>query len=170
MKCKDSKLFEGGVKDSIIIQIAINKFRWCQISSEIFGSVMSAWHINNSFILAKFITKDDNVKTYPGQIQYFFTHTIDLSDRSIKYYLAYVRWYQHISSPNTRFYFSIDDEEQTCNVELWDIQFYPEMWDCIILIHNILDWFIPVKYKKTSHKNAKEYLTINLINKKFNIH
>ena len=62
------KPFKEESDDSIIINVKINKFKRCQISSEKFGSTMSSCHIKSSFILAKFITKDDNVKCYPGQV------------------------------------------------------------------------------------------------------
>ena len=42
----------------------IDKFRWCQIRSEVFGSVILAQHTNNSFVLVKFVTNGDGVDTY----------------------------------------------------------------------------------------------------------
>src|SRR6266540_2400238 len=44
-----------------------------------------------------------------------------------------------------QYYFS--DDEQTCNVELWDTEFYPESHDCIIPLHHILGQFVPVNYR-----------------------
>ncbi|RHZ89835.1 hypothetical protein Glove_9g38 [Diversispora epigaea] len=70
------------------------------------------------------------------------------------HYLAYVRWYKKIKN---RFYFGIN-QEQMCNVELWDTEFYPKSRDCIIPVHHILGRFVPVKYKISDRKNAKEYL------------
>src|ERR1044072_6798654 len=84
---------------------------------------------------AKFVTKDGSVDCYPGPVQYFFTHTVDLPDGPSEHYLAYVRWYNHTDS---RYYFSVDDDEQTCNVKLWQSSFYSKSCDCIIPVHHIL--------------------------------
>ncbi|PKK72438.1 hypothetical protein RhiirC2_777177 [Rhizophagus irregularis] len=65
----------------------------------------------------------------------------------------------------------IDDTEETetCNVELWKTDFFPESRDCIIPVHNILCRFVPAKYKISSNRNATEYLAINPLNRKFHI-
>ena len=163
------KPFEEGAENSVIIRVKINKFGRCRIGSEIFGSALSARHIKSSFIRAKFITSDGSVDCYPGQIQYFFTHTIDLPDGPSEHHLAYVRWYRHVESKNVRYHFCVDDEEETCNVELWHGGFYPESRDCIIPVHHILDRFVPVKYKISNRRNAVEYLAINPIDRKYHI-
>ncbi|PKB91951.1 hypothetical protein RhiirA5_446833 [Rhizophagus irregularis] len=64
---------------------------------------------------------------------------------------------------------SSDDEHETCTVELWRSEFYHESRDCIIPVHHILGWFIPVKYKISDRQNAVEYLAINPINRKYHI-
>ncbi|GET60903.1 hypothetical protein GLOIN_2v1786477 [Rhizophagus irregularis DAOM 181602=DAOM 197198] len=66
---------------------------------------------------------------------------------------------------------SIDDTEETetCNVELWKTDFFPESRDCIIPVHNILCRFVPAKYKISSNRNVTEYLAINPLNRKFHI-
>ena len=75
----------------IIINIKINKFERCWIGSEKFGLIMLSRHIKSSFILAKFIMKDDNVECYPGQVQYYFTHKINLPNKDFTdHFLAYV--------------------------------------------------------------------------------
>ncbi len=117
--------------------------------------------------MAKFITSDKNIDCYPDQVQYYFSHTIDLPNRFIEYFLAYVWWYQPTDLPNVWYYFS--DDEQTCNVELWDTKFYPESHNCIIQLHHILDRFIPVNYRISTRWNAREYLAINPINRKYHI-
>ena len=64
--------FDDGPEDSIIIsRITINKFGRYRISSEVFGSTMSSRHVKSSFILVNFITRDDKVDCYAGQVQYF---------------------------------------------------------------------------------------------------
>ena len=50
----------------------------------------------------------------------------------------------HVNLAKMRYYFSIDDDNKTCNVELWRNDFYPESRDCIIPVHNILCRFVPV--------------------------
>ncbi|EXX67733.1 hypothetical protein RirG_111720 [Rhizophagus irregularis DAOM 197198w] len=102
---------------------------------------------------------------YPGQVQFFFSHKVDLPDGELEHNLAFIRWYQ---PANSRYYFSIEDDE-ICNVELWGTKFYPEGQDCIIPVHNILSRFVPIKYKISDRKNAREYLAVNPINRKFNI-
>ncbi|CAB4427740.1 unnamed protein product [Rhizophagus irregularis] len=84
------KLFGEGPEDSIIIHVRMNQFGRCRISSEIFSSKMSSRHVKSSFITAKFITIDDDVDVYPGQVQYYFTHIVDLPNGPAEHFLAYV--------------------------------------------------------------------------------
>ncbi len=139
------KPFGEGSESAVIIRVKMNQFGRCRISSEVFGSSMSLRHVKSSYILAKFITSDGNVDCYPGQVQYYFSHTIDLPNGPTEHFLAYVRWYQPTDSPDIRYHFS--DDEQTCNVELWGTEFYPESRDCIIPLHHILGRFVPVNYR-----------------------
>ena len=83
------KLFKEETDNSIIIRVSINKFRRCQISSEIFSSEMLYWHNTNSYILTKFITNADKVNYYSGQIQYFFKYTINLPKGDFEHNLTY---------------------------------------------------------------------------------
>ncbi|RHZ87470.1 hypothetical protein Glove_34g53 [Diversispora epigaea] len=123
-------------------------------------------HQKSLYILTKFASEDDSIDIYPGQIQFFFVHEISTNRINMEnYYLAYVRWYKKIKN---RFYFGIN-EEQMCNVKLWDTEFYPKSRDCIIPVHHILGRFVPVKYKISDRKNAKEYLAVNPINRKYNL-
>ncbi|GET66366.1 hypothetical protein GLOIN_2v1786147 [Rhizophagus irregularis DAOM 181602=DAOM 197198] len=118
---------------------------------------------------SKFITSDGEVDSYPGQIQYFFKHTVDLPNGQMEHNLAYIRWYRPASTSESRYYFHIDDEDESCNVELWKSEFYDESRDCIIPVHNILCRFIPSKYRISTRSNAIEYLAINPINRKLQI-
>ncbi len=68
----------------------MNQFGRCWISSEIFGSTLSLRHVKSSYILAKFIISDGIVDCYPGQVQYYFIHTVDFLDSSYEHFLAYV--------------------------------------------------------------------------------
>ena len=130
---------------------------------------MSSRHVKSSFILAKFVTSDGEVDCYPGQIQYFFKHTINLQNCPVEHFLAHVRWYRPVTSGNVRYYFSSNNDHETCTVELWKSEFYPESRDCIIPVHHILGQFIPVSYKISDRQNAVEYLAINPISRKFHI-
>jgi hypothetical protein len=163
------KPFGEGPEDSIVIRVIMNQFGRCRIGSEVFGSSMSSRHVKSSFILANFITDNGQVDRYPGQVQFYFNHIVDFPDGQIEHNLAYVRWYRKLDSIKTRYYFSIDDDDETCNVELWKSDFYPESRDCIIPIHNILCRFIPSKYKISERSNAVEYLAVNPISRKFHI-
>ena len=119
--------------------------------------------------MAKFETQDGRIDTYPGQIQFFFVHSICVNGTDLDdHYLAYIRWYKESKN---RYHFSVNDDnnQQICNVELWDSEFYPKSRDCIVPVHHILGRFVPTKYKISNRKNAKEYIAINPINRKFNL-
>ncbi|GBC21594.2 hypothetical protein GLOIN_2v1775288 [Rhizophagus irregularis DAOM 181602=DAOM 197198] len=155
-----------GLDNDIIIRVKINQFGRCRIGSEVFGSSLSLRHVKSSYVLAKFITDDEDVDTYPGQIQYYFTHVVDFPDGPVEHFLAYVRWYKHANSTNIRYYFSSDE---ICNVELWNTEFYPISRDCIIPVHHILGRFVPVSYQISNRQNAREYLAVNPISRKYQL-
>ena len=83
--------------------------------------------------------------------------------------MAYVRWYKPAETSKVRYYFSIDNDEETCNVKLWKNEFYSYGRDSIIPVQNILCRFVPVKCKISNRQDAIEYLAINPINRKFHI-
>ena len=164
------KPFTTNLPDSIIVNNKVSQYGRCQIGAEIFGSATSARHIKSSFILAKFVNRDGrSIDTYPSQVQYFFEHDIYLSSQNRTHKLAYVRWYKAVNSHSTRFHFSINDDAETSNAELWENGFFPISRDCIIPIHNILSRFIPVKYKASNRSNAREYLAVVPLNRKFHL-
>jgi hypothetical protein len=138
--------------------------------AEVFGSTYSPRYIKSANILAQFILDDDNTTDiYPGQVQFFFEHTVQLSDGPVTHSLAFVRWYEAADDRRSRFHCQIDkDDMKICNVELWKKDFYELSRDCIILVHNILGRFI-AGTMKIGKKNPKEYLSIVLINKKNHI-
>ncbi|RHZ87212.1 hypothetical protein Glove_39g6 [Diversispora epigaea] len=104
------KPFETDSLNSIIIPLKINKY-------------------------SKFASEDDSINIYPGQIQFFFVHEISTNRINMEnHYLAYVRWHKKIKN---RFYFDIN-QEQMCNVELWDTEFYSKNRNCIIPVYHIL--------------------------------
>jgi hypothetical protein len=162
--------FTEDTPNSVIVLGKATQYGRCQIGAEIFGSTISPRNIKNSFILAKFINRDGNsVDIYPGQIQYFFEHSIYLSSQNLVHTFAFVRWYKPVSSPSIRYHFSIDDDIGTCNVELWENNFYPIRRDNLIPIHNILGRFVPVKYKTSNRINSREYLAVIPVNRKFHL-
>ncbi|RHZ71625.1 hypothetical protein Glove_256g211 [Diversispora epigaea] len=65
---KFQKPFETNSLNSIIIPLKINKYCRCRIVSEIFGSTFSPRHQKSSYILAKFVSEDDNIDIYPEQM------------------------------------------------------------------------------------------------------
>src|SRR5688572_23628843 len=83
------KLFDKDSEDGITIQVKMNQFR-CRIGSEIFRSSTSLRHVKNSYILAKFITNDGTVDCYPNQVQYYFTHKVNLPSGKAEHFLAFV--------------------------------------------------------------------------------
>ncbi|GBC50638.2 hypothetical protein GLOIN_2v1786477 [Rhizophagus irregularis DAOM 181602=DAOM 197198] len=87
------KPFGEGHKNSRIISVKMKQFGRCRISSETFGSNMSARYIKNSYVLAKFITQDGSIDCYPRQVQFFFSHKVDLPDGELEHNLAFIRWY-----------------------------------------------------------------------------
>src|SRR5688572_15274545 len=120
---------------------------------------MSSRHIKSSFVLAKFITENDNIDCYSGQIQYFFTYAINLLEELSEHNLAFIRWYKHAEPPNIQYHFRINGEK-ICNVELWSTEFYSESRDCIIPVHHIFSQFIPTKYQISGQRRV--YLAVNL--------
>src|SRR6266542_3303093 len=55
------KPFGEGSESAVIIQVKMNQFRRCRISSEVFESLMSLQHVKSSYILIKFIISVRNV-------------------------------------------------------------------------------------------------------------
>ena len=132
------KPFGKGHEDANVIPVKMNQFGRCRIGSEIFGSNISSRHIKSSYVLLKFIAQDNRVDCYPGQVQYYFRHILDLPSGPVEHNLAYVRWYRPADTIRAWYHFHINDEDETCNVELWKPEFYAESRDCIISVHNIL--------------------------------
>ena len=120
--------------------------------------------------MAKFINRDrKSIDIYPGQIQYFFVHNIFLTFQNSTHKFAFVKWYKPISSSSIRYHFSIDNDVGTCNIELWENNFYSISRDSIIPIHNILGRFIPAKYKTSHRSNSREYLAVIPLTRKFHL-
>ncbi|PKK67806.1 hypothetical protein RhiirC2_783041 [Rhizophagus irregularis] len=64
------------------------------------------------------MTESGDIDCYPGQVQYFFTHAVNLPDGLSEHNLAFICWYKPAESSNIRYHFRVRDDE-ICNVELW---------------------------------------------------
>jgi hypothetical protein len=138
-----------------------------RIGAEYFGSILSKRHIRSSYILAHFIDRHDNeIDTYPGQVQCYFEHTIHLPNGSLKHHLAYVKWYKSVTTADIRFLFANEDSDDFTNdPELWRKESFKTSVDNIIPVHHILGRFVPAnfKFKKT------DYLAVLPLNRRFHI-
>ena len=88
------------IQSSITIHIIMNQFGRCRIESEVFGSLMSNRHIKSSYVLANFVMDNRDIDCYPGQVQYYFKHIVDLPTRPSEHNLAFIRWYKLADTTN----------------------------------------------------------------------
>ncbi|GET58953.1 hypothetical protein GLOIN_2v1790114 [Rhizophagus irregularis DAOM 181602=DAOM 197198] len=106
-----------------------------------------------AFYNASYIEIDGEVDSYPGQIQYFFKHTVDLPNGQMEYNLAYIRWYRPASMSESRYYFHIDDED----VKLWKSEFYDESCDSSKHITNTIDTIFNFSNIENENINDQNY-------------
>src|SRR5260363_205416 len=79
--------------DKIAVFPNVTQYGRLKLGSEVFGSTFSAPHIKSSRILARFVaSEDETADSYPGQVQFYFDHTIYLSSGAQIYHLAFIRW------------------------------------------------------------------------------
>jgi hypothetical protein len=152
--------------DYIAVTGQTTQYGRVRIGAELFGSTLSKRHIRSSYILARFINNDNDIDTYPGQVQFYFEHTIYLSDGPVKHCLAFVNWYKPVTTANTRFLVSDKNSDDFTNdPELWKKEFYNSSVDSIIPVHHILGRFVPAnfRYKRT------EYLAVLPLNRRFHL-
>jgi hypothetical protein len=155
--------------DSIVVLPRAKQYGRMRIGSEVIGSTLSARYVKSSNILSKFVLNDNTTDTYPGQVQFFFEHTIRLAEGEKKHFLAFVKWYKPAEDTRSRFYCQIDnDNTKICNVELWKREFYELKRDCIIPIHNILGRFVAGSMT-IGKKKQKEMMSVIPINRKIHI-
>ena len=148
------------------MDLVINQHARLQIGAEIFGSMISGRHEKNANILAKWkAANDDSVDTYPGEVQYYFEHTLRFPEGTKTHLLAYVKWYKPAPSSNIRFKHSFMEQE-TSNTELWKAEYFQEGCDSLLAVHRIL-----CRATKFKHVNVGKgnYLSIIPLNKKFNL-
>ena len=162
-----SILYEKEEKDILgFMDLYVNQHARLQIGSEIFGSIISGRHEKNAIILAKWrAVRDDSHDIYPGEVQYYFEHTLRLPEGPRTHLLAYVRWYKNAPSSDIRFKHSFMEPEIS-NTELWKAEYYPEDYDSLLAVHRIL--CRAVKFKNVTVGRQK-YLSIIPLNRKVNI-
>jgi hypothetical protein len=147
------------------MDLQINQHSRMQIGAEIFGSVMSERHEKNATILAKWkAVNDESVDVYPGEVQYYFEHTLRLPGESRKHLLAYVKWYKNAPTSDIRFRHSFMEPEVS-NTELWKVEYYQKSCDSLLAVHRIL--CRAIKYKNVTVGKQK-YLSIIPLNRRFN--
>jgi hypothetical protein len=153
--------------ESIVVLPKINQFGRLRLGAEIFGSTFSKRYIRSANVLAQFILDDNTTDTYPGQVQFFFEHSIVLPEEGlVTHHLTFIRWYAAAEDRRSRFHCQIDKE--ICNIELWKNNFYELGRDCIIPIHNLLGRFVAGTVN-IGKKNPKTYLSVIPINRKIHI-
>jgi hypothetical protein len=157
-----------GSRDSIVVPNMVNQFGRVRISTEIFGSAMARRYLKNANILAKFIQDNETTDLFPGQVQYYFEHTIRILGELKTHRLAFIKWYKPAPNQQTRFYTSIDDNERSSNIELWKNEFYDIERDCLIPIHYLYSRFVSSKFV-FGKKNPITYNAVIPINRQFHL-
>ena len=169
-------LFERNLQNDssnryVIVQPKINQCGRIRMAAEIFGSVLSLRYKKNSHILAKFTQSDNSVELFPGQVQFYFEHTLRLPTAGEKTHrLAFVKWYLPTDNHQTRFYCRIENnDDRSINIELWKYgRFYDLSRDSIIPIHNIYSRFVPAKFI-AGRRNKETYMAVIPINRQFHL-
>lgn len=115
--------------------------------------------------MAKFIQDNETTDLFPGQVQYYFEHTIRILGELKTHRLAFIKWYK--LAP-TRFYTSIDGNERSSNIELWKNEFYDIERDCLIPIHYLYSQFVSSKFV-IGKKNPIAYNAVIPINWQFHL-
>ena len=151
-----------------IVTNMVNQFGRVRISAEIFGSVMATRFLKNAHVLAKFIQDNETSDLFPGQVQYYIEHTTKTPNGLKTHRLALIRWYKPAPNRQTRFYTSIDTEEECSNIELWQNDFYDLSRDCLILIHHIYSRFVSSEFV-IGKKRSITYKAIIPINRQFHL-
>jgi len=153
----------GPTKD-VVVNSKIKLFGRLRIGEDIYGSVKAARHEKSSYILARFVQNDGTIDIYPGQVQFFFEHTV-YYPQALIHSLALVTWYKPVQH-KIKYYCQVDNDDiNSCNIELWSNEFYGMSRDSIIPIHNILGKFIKCRFNIGKRK-PKEYMAVIPLNKK----
>jgi hypothetical protein len=155
-------------RDSIVVPNMVDQFGRVRISTEVFGSVMAPRYLKNANVLAKFIQNNEATDLFPGQVQYYFEHTIRISGELKTHRLAFIKWYKPAPNQKTRFYTSIDSNEKSSNIELWQNEFYDIERDCLIPIHYLYSRFVSSKFVVGGRKPIS-YKAVIPINRQFHL-
>ena len=106
-------------QESRVVLPKVNYFGRLRIGAEVIGSTFSARHTRSANILSQFVVDDNNTTDiYPGQVQFFFKHTIRLPESETTHTLAFVRWYEAADDRRSRFHCQVDKDLEICNIEL----------------------------------------------------
>lgn len=151
--------------DDIIVLPNVNQYGRIRIGAETFGATIAPRYKRNSHILAKFIQEDESIDLFPGEVQFFFEHTIDLPIGTKTHCLAFVKWHKPAQTSQIRFHCRIQGDDE-CNVELWKHEFYEINRDSIIPIHNIYSRFISSNLM-VGKRTPKPYMAVIPINRQF---
>ena len=143
------------------MDLQINQHARLQIGAEIFGSTISGRHEKNTTILAKWKAfNDESIDVYPGEVQYYFEHTLRLPEGPRTHLLAYVKWYKNAPSSDIRFKHRFMEQEIS-NTELWKAEYYEEGCDSLIAVHRILCRAIKLKNISVGKKNYISVVPLN---------
>ena len=160
-------LYEKDKEDILgYMDLQVNQHARLQIGAEIFGSTISGHQEKNTTILAKWKAfNDESVDMYPGEVQYYFEHTLKLPEGPRTHLLAYVKWYRNAPSSDIQFKHTFMETEIS-NTELWKAEYYEEGCDSIIAVHRILCRAARIKNIQVGKQT---YLSIVPLNRKFNL-
>ena len=150
------------------MEVTMNQHARLMIGNEIFGSMIAGRHENNAIILAKWKAyRDGSSDIYPGEVQYYFEHTLTLPKGPKTHLLAYVKWYKNAPSSSIRFKHKFMGLEVS-NTELWNGEYYEKGQDSIIAVHRIYGRAIKINYR-VGNKNKNNYVSIIPLNRRFNV-
>ena len=105
---------------------------------------------------------------FPGQVQYYFEHMIRISGELKIHRLAFIKWYKLAPNQKTQFYMSIDSNEKSSNIELWQNKFYDIKRDCLIPIHYLYSRFVSSEFV-IGKKKFITYKAVIPINRQFHL-
>ena len=148
------------------MDLIVNQHARLQIGAEIFGSMISSLQERNATIFAKWkAANDESIDAYPGEVQYYFEHTLRFPEGPKTHLLAYVKWYKCAPSSDIRFKHNFMRPDIS-NTELWKTEYYEEGCDSLLPVHRILCRATKFKYVTIGKQN---YLSIIPLNRKFNL-
>lgn len=151
-----------GQGNGTVVNSTIKRYGRLRIGADIYGSIQAARHEKSSYILARFVQEDGTIDTFPGQVQFFFEHTIYNPQPSI-HSLALIKWYKPAQDSEARYHCQVDSNDiNSCNIELWTSEFYKMERDSIIPVHSILGKFVKCNFTR----EGEEYMAVIPLNKK----